>query len=30
MLEHAVWLDLVEWCLEKAFFFKLIVVLIID
>lgn len=30
MLEHAVWLDFVEWCLEKAFLFKLIVVLIID
>jgi len=30
MLEHAVWLNLVEWCLEKAFFFELIVVFIID
>ena len=30
MLEHAVWLDFVEWCLEKAFFFELVVVLIID
>ena len=30
MLEHAIWLDLVKRCLEEAFFFQLIVVIIVE
>ena len=29
MFEHAVWLDLIEGCLKKAFLLKLIVVVVI-
>lgn len=30
MLEHAIWLDLVERSLQEAFLFQLVVIVILD
>jgi len=30
VLEHAIWLDLVEWRLEKTFLFQLVIVIFLD
>jgi hypothetical protein len=30
MLEHAIWLDLVQRCLQEAFLFELVIVVFVD
>jgi hypothetical protein len=29
VLEHAVWLDLIKWCLEQTFLFELVIVIVV-